>query len=276
MRFLFSTGSLRNHGHDAVAALAAGAGFDGLEVVVDARRESRQADDLARLTQRHGLPVGALHAPFDSVALPDWPTDPLSRLAATVKLAEAVGAPVVVHHLPPRRWFRPSSRPGAAFPAPPPGEDAYRNWMLDGYRTIQAGTAVRLCIENLPAFRVLGRRINPALWNTPAEIARFPCLTMDTTHLGTWGIDPVSYYEQLAGQIGHVHLSNFDGRRQHRRPEEGLLPLDRLLARMQAGGYSGAVTLELRPDALEADASDATVAGHMAASLAFCRQSAAA
>ena len=275
MRFLFSTGSLHSYGLDHCWALAARTGFDGLEVVVDARWDTRQADYLAGLTDRYGLPVVALHAPFDSATLPGWPTDPLSRIAATVRLAEAVGAQVVVHHLPPRWWMRRPPGHGSEFSAPDRGEDAYRRWMLDGYRTIQSGTTVRLCVENLPAIRVLGRRLNPALWNTPAEISRFSSLTMDTTHLGTWGLDPVDYYEQLEDHIGHVHLSNFDGR-QHRRPEEGRLPLDRLLARMCAGGYSGAVTLELRSDVLEVGAPDATVAGRMAASLAFCRQSAAA
>lgn len=275
MRFLFSTGSLHNYGLDHCMALAARTGFDGLEVVVDARWDTRQADYLVELTNRYSLPVVALHAPFDSAALPGWPADPLSRIAATVELAEAVDAQIVVHHLPPRWWIRRSPGRGSASSAPAPGEDAYRRWMLDGYRTIQAGTTVRLCVENLPAIRVLGRRLNPALWNTPAEIGRFSSITMDTTHLGTWGFDPLAYYEELADHIAHVHLSNFNGR-QHRRPEEGRLALDRLLARMRARGYSGAVTLELRPDALEAGAPDATVAEHMATSLAFCLQCAAA
>lgn len=270
MRFLFSTGSLYTYGLDRCFALAARAGFDGMEVVVDARWDTRQADYLADLIDRFRLPIVALHAPFDSFPLPGWPADPPARIAATVKQAESLGAAVVVHHLPLRWRIRRFTRRGIQLALPAPGEDDYRQWLLTGYRDLQAATSVLLCAENLPAVRLLGRRVNLALWNTPDEIARFPGLTMDTTHLGTWGLDPLDYYEALAVQIRHVHLSNFDGR-EHRRPEDGRLPLDRLLARLAARDYPGAVTLELHPDALEAGAPDARVAELMAASLAYCR-----
>ena len=120
---------------------------------------------------------------------------------------------------------------------------------------------------------LLGRRINPGQWNTPAEIVRFPSLTMDTTHLGTWGLDPTEVYNQLDGRVRHIHLSNFNGR-QHRRPEDGHLRLDRLLAHLAADGYAGAVSLETAPDALNAGRPDDEVVGLMSASLAYCRAAA--
>jgi sugar phosphate isomerase/epimerase len=101
-------------------------------------------------------------------------------------------------------------------------------------------------------------------------MARFSSVTMDTTHLGTWGLEPVDVYPRLNGRVRHVHLSNFDGK-EHRRPEAGRLKLDRLLARLAAEGYQGAVSLEMSPDALDAGQADERVVELMENSLNQCR-----
>jgi sugar phosphate isomerase/epimerase len=98
---------------------------------------------------------------------------------------------------------------------------------------------------------------------------------MDTTHLGTWDIDPVNVYDRFGGKVRHVHLSNFDGR-EHRRPEVGHLRLDALLARMAADGFAGTVALELHPDTLDAGREDAHIVTLLAESPRRCREWAAA
>jgi sugar phosphate isomerase/epimerase len=241
-----------------------------MEVVVDQRWDTRQAEHLNGLKERFGLPIRALHAPFDTFALPGWPDAAPERIAATVALAQEVGADVVVHHLPLRWRIGRLQRRGIRVSFPMPGENTYQRWLQGGYGALQDQTRVLLCIENLPAVRVAGRRVDMATWNTPGGMARFSHLTMDTTHLGTWGIDPVRYYDDADGRVRHIHLSNFDGR-EHRRPQEGLLRLDLLLSRLAASGYDGYVTLELHPDALEAGAPDARVAALMQECLAYCR-----
>lgn len=133
-----------------------------------------------------------------------------------------------------------------------------------------------LCIENLPAQRVLNWRINTARWNAHSSAAlddmtRFPHITMDTTHLGTWGLDPLEAYSRWGERVKHVHLSNFDGR-EHVRPENGSLRLDALLARMAADEYPYAISLELHPGALEAGAPDGRIIELLRGSLGFCRQ----
>jgi sugar phosphate isomerase/epimerase len=270
MRFIFSTGSLYTYGIDRCFELAGRAGFDGMELMVDRRWDTRQPEYLLRLIERHGLPIIAVHTPLETGATPGWPDDAPDRLRETVALAEALGAEVAIHHLPLR--FRTHWLIAGRYrlPIPLPGRDPYQRWLLDGYATLQAATSVTLCIENMPAFRLFGLRLNLQRWNRPAEIVRFPALTLDTTHCGTWGWDPVEVYAQLRGQVRHVHLSNFDGK-EHRRPEAGQLRLDRLLGRLAADGYAGAVSIELSPDALDAGKSDAEIAAHLAGSLAYCR-----
>jgi sugar phosphate isomerase/epimerase len=274
MQFLFSTGSLWTYGTERCFDVAARAGFDGIELMVDQRWDTRQPDYLNGLAERFGQPVFAVHSPF-SPATPGWPGyfDDPGRIRASVTLAEAVGARVVVHHLP-ERFGSLFIRHGEwQARVPWPGRKAklrYRDWLLGDYIVLQAQTDVRLCIENMPAWRRLGRRWNVHFWNTPGEIVRFTSLTLDTTHLGTWGIDAADIYPSVSGYVRHVHLSNFDGC-QHRRPEMGHLHLDRLLAQMAADDYTGAITLELNPDALDAGKDDAHVVELLTNSLRLCR-----
>ncbi len=271
MDFIFSTGSLYTYGTERCFALAAQAGFDGVEVMVDQRWDSRQPDYLRSLVERYSLPVLAVHSPFFQV--PGWPADHPSLIRRSLKVAEAVGARVVVHHLPERFGVMILTAGPKRMSLPVIGWDrhrGYREWLLGEYAAIQANTAVRLCIENMPAKRVLGRRVSYNTWNTVTEIARFPNLTMDTTHLGTWGLEPVEVYRAWRGRVGHIHLSNFNGR-EHRRPEDGHLQLNRLLNQLTQDGYAGTVTLELHPDALHAGKPDEHVAELLANSLAICR-----
>lgn len=272
MRFIFSTGSLWTYGIERCFAFAAQAGFDGVEVMADERWDTRQAAYLRRLATTHGQQIVAVHSPF-SPAVPGWPADEVGRIHAALALAEEVGASVLVHHLPTRLGTATLRLGGWQARVPVPGWDAdaaYRRWLEDGYAATQAATSVTMCIENMPARSLLGWRWNAHTWKSSAEIARFPAITLDTTHLGTWGQQPADVYPRLRDRVRHIHLSNYDGH-EHRLPERGGLKLDLLLARLAADGYSGAVSFELAPDALQAGADDAIVAKLLTASLAQCR-----
>lgn len=268
---IFSTGSLWTYGVERCFGLAAAAGFDGIELMVDQRWDTRQASYLSDLIDRHGLPVVAVHSPFLSV--PGWPAGNPGRIRQSVALAEAIGASVVVHHLPWRIgsvWVHAGRR---FFPAPVPfwnPDAAYRRWLLEEYASFQYSTPVKLCIENMPAFERFGRRWDFVAWNTPEKMAQFRYHTLDTTHLGTWGLQPADVWPRFGGRVRHIHLSNYNGK-EHRYPADGELDLARFLRLARESGYDGAVSLELHPDALDAGASDTSVLEKMESSLALIR-----
>ncbi|MDE0311632.1 MAG: sugar phosphate isomerase/epimerase [Caldilineaceae bacterium] len=277
MRFILSTGSLYNYSVDRVFALAAEAGFDGIEMLIDHRWDTRQADYLQHLMESHSLPIPAFHSPF-SRNCSGWGETEYGAIARTAELAYELGAQVVVHHLPMRFGYAFLQAAGRNLLLPNPFDSGrqYATWLSEGYAALQTSTDVLLCIENLPAVRFLGRRVNPARWNahsraTLDDITRFPHLTLDTTHLGTWGLDPLEAYDRWGQRVKHVHLSNFDGS-EHRRPEDGTLRLGALLSRMAADGYSYSISLELQPDALEAGAPDSRIVDLLRGSLYFCRK----
>ncbi len=272
MKFIFSTGSLYTYSIERCFDFAAQAGFNGIELMVDYRWDTRQPDYLQQLIDRYDLPVSVIHSPF-SPKIAGWPASEMGRIEASVKLAEAIGAQVVVHHLPRRIGLTSISlgNKRILLPLGPNPDRRYAAWLESDYLSLQSKTKVKLCIENMPARQVLGQRLNGHYWNTIGEIARFPQITLDTTHLGTWGIDPNQAYAQLRGRVHHVHLSNFDGR-EHRLPEKGHLKLDRLISTMAKDDYPGVITLELHPDALYGGETDAKIIETMRASLEHCRR----
>jgi len=268
-----STGSLYSYGIARVFELAAEAGFDAIEVLVDHRWDTRQAAYLQRLSERTSLPIVAVHNPFKPT-LAGWPHDPLGRLRETVALARDVGAGVVVTHLPlrirgARVEFFGFPRSPLLLPIPLGGESEYRDFLLHSLAAFEASEGVKVGVENMPAKHILGRQVDIHWLNNLETLSRMPHLTLDTTHIGTWGTDLLAIYEQLKAHIVHVHLSNFNGQ-EHQLPENGHLPLGELLVRLTQDGYSGAVSLEVGPEMLEAE-DEARVRAHLRRAVDFFR-----
>ncbi len=267
-----STGSLYTYGMARVFALAARAGFDGIEVIIDNRWDTRQADYLRRLSADHHLPICSLHSPFIPY-LSGWPNDPIARVEATVALAHELNVKTIVVHLPFRVGYvsMQSFKRQIFLPTPSSPFANMRRWMEQELPAFEAKHDVQLCVENMPARRILGRRFNLVWWNTVDEwSSRFSHLTLDTTHLGTWGLDPLEVYRQVRERVSHMHLANFNGQ-EHRRLEDGHLPLAELLGMMRDDGYQGIIVVELDPSALGPE-DEAQVLAHLKAQVAFCRE----
>jgi sugar phosphate isomerase/epimerase len=269
-----STGSLHTYGISRVFDLAAEASFEAIEMLVDHRWDSRQPAYLKRLIRESGLPIVAVHNPFVP-HVPGWPSDPLGRLRRSAALARELGAGIVVAHLPLRlhgikvEFFGLANRP-LLLPLPMPVSKEYSRFLLNELSRFEEEEQVRIGVENMPAKWVLGRRVEIHSLNTLDYLSRLPHLTLDTTHLGTWDMDPVKVYERLKARVVHVHLSNFDGD-EHRLPQAGHLPLAELLRRLKRDGYEGAVSVELNPDVLRAE-DVGQVRVRLRSTAAFCRE----
>ncbi len=272
---VLSTGSLYSYGLNRAFELAAQAGFQGVEVLIDGRWDTRQAHYLKALQEAHGLPIVSLHSPFVG-GIQGWEPDQLNRLKRTVALAQEVGARHVVAHLPFRfafvwinaSWFR--EKP-IAFPLPGNRDGAYRRLLTNGLAAFGDAAGVTVVVENLPC-RKLGRfTYDGYQMNTIAEWGSLPHLNFDTTHLATWGHDILAVYEQVKTRIRHVHLSNYKDGKEHRLLWDGHLPLAELLQRLRRDSFDGILCVELDPDPLEAG-SEAKVKENLRRSYQFCHE----
>lgn len=251
-RLLFSTGSLYVMDVAHCFALAAEAGFDGVEVMCDDRWSTRDPRYLAGLAERHRQPVLVCHTPF-SPRLPGWraPQDHVARIEQTLRLAEALGAETIVVHLPDRIRLRKVSLFGRTVRVPSrAGTRGLKAWFEEELRHFQRRTTVRLGIENMPAARIFGRPVSHVWWNTVPEWSRVHrWLTLDTTHWATHGVDPLDALRAAGDRLCHVHLSNYDGY-EHQLPHKGKLNLKKFLRALKADGFTGTVSLELSPGSL--------------------------
>jgi sugar phosphate isomerase/epimerase len=269
-----STRSLYTYGIARAFELAAMAGFEAVEVMVDHRWDSRHPAYLQRLSRATGLPVAAVHSPFVP-HVPGWSHDPLGRLREACELARELGTRVVVTHLPLRiraakLEFFDSHLGQLLLPLPLPTRGDYRRFLLNGLAQFEASEGVLVGVENMPCKRFLGRRLDIYHLNDLATLASLPHLTLDTTHIGTWGLDLLATYQKVRARIVHVHLSDFNGQ-EHRLPQDGRLPLAEFLRTLSRDGFSGAVSLECNPDVLQAE-DESRVLAHLRQAVEFCRE----
>ncbi len=276
---LLSSGSLRNYGLDRVFEIAARCGYDGVEMIVDERTDSVHGDYLRKLSERYSIPVPVVHAPFAFLDPPGWEKAELDRLVRSVKLAEEIGAEAVVLHTP---FYT---------------DRSFRRWLEEDLAGFQKNNTVTILVENMPCYRKVGGRLGKlfslsdlaerdrrGIWkllpnfllpqcfplSALGKMDQFPNIILDTTHLGTAGIDPIAAFDRFRDRIGHIHLSNYDGR-EHLEIQTGNLDLAAFLRHVAAAGYRGGYCLEIMPEYFDSHDSAHTIR-LLSENLAFIRR----
>lgn len=192
-------------------------------------RETQDPVTLNRLAARHGLEIRAVHGPFLLLTRHVFGTDPRGKVARSVELAEAVGAPLVVTHAP-WRWAV-----------------SYQDWLVEEVARVRAERGVTVTVENMFPVIVRGWRVAFHAGVELSALRRFPALTLDTSHLAVGGQDPCEAYRALGDRVVHVHAANNagNGRDTHAGLEDGVAPVTRFLEQLGVTGYRGDVTLEV-------------------------------
>lgn len=272
---LFSTGSLHLRETSECFRWAAQTGFDGIEVMVDQRYSTRDPLLLNRLSEENEIPILAVHNPFFH-NLSDWPDgkDPRETIKKSVELAQQVGAKVVVVHLPLKVGSTLVVGPGIyrrGLLLKNPDKILY-NWIKDGgFAAYQQTIDVKLCVENMPKRSIPLLMKDVIHWNSMeawSQVHDF--LTLDTTHWGTWGQQPIDALRTANGRVRHIHLSNFNGQ-EHQLPQDGHLDLGAVLSYVQETSDEISVSLESHPQALDYQ-DEGKILAKMRGVVAYCRQ----
>ncbi|MBO0831300.1 MAG: sugar phosphate isomerase/epimerase [Actinobacteria bacterium] len=209
---------------------AARLGYDGIEVMVTTDPVSQDASVLRKLSDYHGIPVVAVHAPNLLITQRVWGRDPWGKLQKSRELADALGARVVVVH-PPFIWQR-----------------DYARYFQTGIAEMSDPGGVRFAVENLyPLLR--GETEIAAYaphWN-PIEMGS-AAVTLDVSHAAVSGLDALAMAKQLGDRVAHVHLG--DGTKpglpdEHLVPGRGTQPCGELLKWLTRTGFKGYVVLEV-------------------------------
>lgn len=224
-----STASTYPDGTATAFELAARLGYDGVELMVWTDPVSQDLEAVRRLSDYHGVPVLAVHAPCLLITQRVWGSDPWLKLVRAREVAETLGARTVVVH-PPFRWQR-----------------DYARDFCTGLDRMADETDVRFAVENMFPLRAGGRQVVPyaPAWNPVDEDYRH--VTLDLSHTSTAQVDALAMADALGDRLTHVHIADGLGssRDEHLVPGRGTQPCAGLLRELTAAGYPGVVVVEV-------------------------------
>lgn len=228
-RVALSTASVYPESVRAGFELASELGYDGVELMVWSDPVSQDPAAVARLADRHGVPVLAVHAPCLAVTQRVWGADPVERLRRSVEAAAGLGAGTVVLH-PAFRWQR-----------------RYADVFAEEVARAGERSGVVLAVENM--FPVTRSRFSV----TPYEPGHdptahgYPHYTLDLSHAAVAGDDALAMLDRMGTGLAHVHLADGSGARrdEHLVPGRGSQPCAEVLHRLADSGFGGAVVAEV-------------------------------
>jgi sugar phosphate isomerase/epimerase len=251
-RIALSTASTYPESTAAAFEMAARLGYDGIEVMVTMDPVSQDVDALRRLSDYHGIPVLAVHAPCLVLTQRVWTTDPWEKLKRAQAACEKLGAETVVVH-PPFRWQR-----------------EYAKAFLDGITDMANETAVRFAVENMFPLRARGRTVTPYApgWDPTGE--DYPDLTLDLSHASVSQSDSLAMAHDMADRLTHLHIADGTGlaKDEHLVPGRGEQPCAEVLELLAARDYDGLVVVEINTRRAE---NRAAREADLAEALAFTR-----
>src|SRR4051794_13897255 len=251
-RVAMSTASVYPESTAAAFEIAAGLGYDGVEVMVWTDPISQDVEALKRLADYHGVPILAVHAPCLIITQRVWGTDPWVKLVRARNAAETLGAGVVVVH-PPFRWQR-----------------DYARDFLAGIRRMADETDVRFAVENMFPLRARGRAVTPYAPDWDPSEEEFPDFTIDLSHTSVSQSDAMDMAQRMDRRLTHVHIADGIGgpRDEHLVPGRGDQPCAELLETLAANSFDGTVVVEVNTRRAE---SRADREADLAEALAFTR-----
>jgi sugar phosphate isomerase/epimerase len=208
---------------------AAKVGYDAVEVmVIDAL--SQQIATVKQLSEHHGVPVSAIHAPCLLFTQRVWGTEPWGKLERSAEMAAAVGAEVVVVH-PPFRWQR-----------------EYAANFVDGIAALEESTGIAFAVENMYPWRASSRRgveMYVPGWDPSQE--PYANTTIDLSHAAIAASDPIAMADRLGERLRHVHLTDGTGsaKDEHLVPGRGSVGASEFLQHLARTSFAGEIVVEI-------------------------------
>jgi sugar phosphate isomerase/epimerase len=213
----------------AAFEIAAGLGFDGVEVMVGVDPVSQDPNALRHLSDYHAIPITAIHAPCLLITQRVWGSEPWPKLERARVVAAELGAATVVVH-PPFRWQRDYARDFEA-----------------GLARLREETDIAFAVENMYPWKAGSRQMQAYAPDWDIVDRAYPDVTLDLSHTSTSHSDPLRMVEQLGDRLRHLHLADGSGsnRDEHLIPGRGNQPCAAVLEALSRRGFTGNVVLEV-------------------------------
>lgn len=209
---------------------AASLGYDSIEVMVGIDALSQQTAAIKQLSEHHGMPVSAVHAPCLLFTQRVWGTEPWGKLERSAEMAQALGSDVVVVH-PPFRW-----------------QKQYAASFVDGIAALEASTGIRFAVENMYPWRASSRRGMEMYlpgWDPSEE--SYANMTIDLSHASIAHSDVIEMAKRMGDRLRHIHLTDGTGsaKDEHLVPGRGVMNAAGFLRHLASVGFDGEIVLEI-------------------------------
>ncbi|SDC78863.1 sugar phosphate isomerase/epimerase family protein [Nocardioides lianchengensis] len=230
VRVGLSTSSVYPESSAHAFGYAAAVGYDAVEVMVGIDALSQQTSAILQLSEHHGIPVSAVHAPCLLFTQRVWGTEPWGKLERSAEMAHDVGAAVVVVH-PPFRW-----------------QKEYAANFVNGIAALEESTGIAFAVENMYPWRASQKRGMEMYlpgWDPSAE--PYANTTIDLSHAAIAQSDVIAMAERLGSRLRHVHLTDGTGsaKDEHLVPGRGGMGAAAFLAHLADTGFSGEIVVEI-------------------------------
>lgn len=224
-----SSSSVYPLGVEDTFSIARDLGYDGVEVMVTHRTETQDAKALARLSERYGQPVVAIHAPTLLLTQQVWGSA-WEKLWRSAHLSQDLGCSTIVAH-PPFRW-----------------QGSYAEKFAEGIAEIEEDTGILCAVENMYPWRAGGRTAAMYLPHWDPVPQSYPHVTWDFSHAATAEADSYESCRALGSRLRHVHLT--DGltggfKDDHLVPGRGEQRVAETLELLPEIGFDGVVAVEV-------------------------------
>lgn len=217
--------------------LAAGLGYDGVELMVGIDPPSADIDYVRKLQDYHQVAVLSVHCPCLVITQNVWGTDPWQKLRMSCHAATSLGADVVVVH-PPLRWQR-----------------EYARTFVAGVRQLAAETGQTIAVENMYPWRGPGASLQAYLPDWDPTHQDFDDLTLDLSHAATARMSALDYVAAWGERLAHLHLTDGLGsvKDEHLFPGQGSQDAWKVVRTLAARGFSGHIIHEINTRRLSRD-----------------------
>lgn len=224
-----STASVYPESTAAAFESAAQLGYDGIEIMVGIDPASQSTEEVRRLSDEHGMPVLAIHAPCLLITQRVFSTDPWEKLRRSAAMAAELGAATVVVH-PPFRWQR-----------------DYARGFVEGIAELEQQTGTVFAVENMFPWRASRRELQAYLPSWDPVGQPYANVTLDVSHAATSGSDVLQMAADLGPRLHHLHAADGTGsaKDEHLVPGRGKQPCAELLERLASNGFGGCVVVEI-------------------------------
>jgi sugar phosphate isomerase/epimerase len=204
-------------------------GYDAVEIMVGIDALSQQVAAVKQLSEHHGIPVCAVHAPCLLITQRVWGTDPWGKLERSAEMAHSLGADVVVVH-PPFRWQR-----------------DYARGFIEGIAELEERTGIAFAVENMYPWRASKRQMEVYVPGWDPSEHDYANTTIDLSHSATSLSDPVAMARRLGERLRHIHLTDGTGsaKDEHLVPGRGNQPVAELLEHLAGRSFDGHIVVEI-------------------------------